>query len=325
MHSKRIRTSLVAGAGVLGMVALSACGAAETDSSGSGDGGGVDKVTLAVPSWVGAQANTAVAAKLLEDEMDIEVTQQQMDEPVAFDALNSGKAQAIMEDWGGVPKKEELYVEEKKTVVPAGDLGVEGHIGWFVPKYYAEENPEVLDYKNLNDFADDFKTSESGDKGQFIGAAPSYTSYDEELIKNHDLDFKVLPTGSEAAQLKEIQRLFDAKKPFISYWWEPQWMNATIEMVEVELPEYEEGCNEPAEQTECGYQTLMLKKFFNKDFDENGGEAAEFLRNFEWTTDDQNEVAKMIAGEEMDPADAAAEWIAANEDVWKQWIPESAK
>ncbi|MDK1472764.1 ABC transporter substrate-binding protein [Streptomyces sp. 549] len=323
MHSKRIRTSLVAGAGVLGMVALSACGAAETGGTSSGGEGGVKKVTLAVPSWVGAQANVAVAAKLLEDELDITVTQQQMDEPVAFDALNSGKAHAIMEDWGGVPKKEKLYVEDKKTVVKGGDLGVEGHIGWFVPKYYADENPEVLDYKNLNKLAKDFKTSESGDKGQFIGAAPSYTSYDEQLIKNHKLDYKILPTGSEAAQLKEISRLYKAKEPFLTYWWEPQWMNADIDMVEVKLPDYEPGCNDPAEKTECGYETLMLQKYLNADFAKNGGDAAEFLKNFEWTTEDQNEVAKMIAGEDMDPADAAAKWIEANEDTWKKWLPAS--
>ncbi|WP_340558685.1 glycine betaine ABC transporter substrate-binding protein [Streptomyces sp. GSL17-111] len=323
MSRTPIRTSLIAGAGVLGL-ALSAC-AAETDgdSAAGGDGGGAKEVTIAVPSWVGAQANAAVAAHVLEEEMDVKVDIKQMDEPVAFDALHGGKADALLEDWGGVPKKEELYVEEKKTVVAGGDLGVTGHIGWFVPKYFADENPEVLNYENLNDFVDDFKTSESGDKGQFIGAAPSYTTYDKHLIKNHDLDYKILPTGSEAAQLKEIQRLYEAEEPFLTYWWDPQWMNAQIEMVEVELPEYTEGCNEPAEKTECGYDTLMLQKYFNADFVENGGEAAEFLKNFQWSTEDQNEVASMIAGEGMAEEDAAAEWAAEHEDVWKAWLPKS--
>ncbi|MGP3982029.1 ABC transporter substrate-binding protein [Streptomyces sp. KR80] len=311
--------SLVAGAGVLGMVALSACGAAKTDAGADG----AKEVTFAVPSWVGAQANVAVAAKLLEDELDVTVNQKQMDEPVAFDALNSGKADAIMEDWAGVPDKEKLYVEQKKTVVKGGDLGVEGHIGWYVPKYYADKHPEVLDYKNLNKLKDDFKTSESGDKGQFLGAAPSYTSYDKELIANHKLDFKVLPSGAEAAQLKEIQRLYQAKKPFLTYWWQPQWMNAQIKMVEVKLPEYTEGCNEPKEQTKCGYETLMLQKYLNADFAKDGGAAAELVKNFEWTTEDQNEVAKMIAGDDMSPEDAAAKWIAENKSTWEKWLPKS--
>ncbi|MBW1596596.1 ABC transporter substrate-binding protein [Streptomyces sp. JJ38] len=322
MSRAPIRTSLIAAVGVMGL-AVSAC-AAETDTdTGSSSGGGATEVTIAVPSWVGAQANAAVAKHVLEEELGVDVTLRQMDEPVAFDALDSGKADAILEDWGGVPEKERQYVEEKGTVVAGGGLGVEGHIGWFVPKYFADENPEVLDYKNLNDFVDDFKTSESGDKGQFIGAAPSYTSYDKHLIKNHGLNYDILETGSEAAQLKDMERLYKAKEPFLTYWWDPQWMNAEIEMVEVKLPEYTEGCNEPAEKTECGYPTQMLQKYFNADFAENGGDAAEFLKNFEWKTEDQNEVARMIAGEGMSEEDAAAEWVADNEDVWKKWLPKS--
>ncbi|MBW1601400.1 ABC transporter substrate-binding protein [Streptomyces sp. JJ66] len=311
MHSKPLRTSVIAGAGLAGLL-LSSCSAESNE------------VTIAVPSWVGAQANAAVAGQLLEDELGVDVEQKQMDEPVAFDALHSGKADAILEDWGGVPKKEKKYVEETKTVTAGGDLGVTGHIGWFVPKYFADENPEVLDYRNLNDFAGDFKTSESGDQGHFIGAAPSYTTYDKHLVKNLDLDYKVIPTGSEAAQLKEIQRLYDAEEPFLTYWWDPQWMNAEIEMVEVKLPEYTEGCNEPAEETACGYETLPLQKYFNADFAENGGDAAEFLKNFQWTTEDQNEVARMIAGEDMSPEDAASQWIADHEDVWKKWLPKES-
>ncbi|MFR9676244.1 glycine betaine ABC transporter substrate-binding protein [Streptomyces sp. TR02-1] len=313
-NTKRIGTTLVAGAGVLGMLAVSGC-AAETDTAG-----GSDTVTLAQPSWVGAQANVAVAAKLLEDEVGADVDVQQLDEPAAFDALHSGKADAILEDWAGVPEKEELYVEKKKTVVPGGDLGVEGHIGWYVPKYYADKHPDVTNYKKLNKYWKDFQTSESGGKGQFLGAAPSYTTHDQELIDSHDLNFKIVPTGSEAAELKEIKRLYDAKKPFIGYWWQPQWMNAEIEMVEVELPKYEDGCLDEKPIT-CGYDTLMLQKYLNADFEKNGGDAAQFLKNFEWTTEDQNKVAQMIAGEDMDPEDAAAKWIKENKSTWQEWMP----
>ncbi|MDT0380481.1 ABC transporter substrate-binding protein [Streptomyces sp. DSM 42041] len=314
-HSKRIRTTVLAGTAVVGMLGMSAC-AAKTDTGG----GGGESVTLAQPSWVGAQANVAVAAKLLEEEMGYDVEVKQLDEPAAFDALHSGNADALLEDWGGVPKKEKLYVEEKKTVVNGGDLGVEGHIGWFVPKYYADKHPEVKNWKGLKKLWQDFKTSESGGKGQFLGAAPSYTTHDKELIDSLDLNFKIVPTGSEAAELKEIKRLYDAKKPFVGYWWQPQWMNAEIDMVEVELPPYEDGCLEE-KPIKCGYDTLMLQKYFNADFEKDGGEAAQFLKNFAWETEDQNKVAQMIAGEGMDQEDAAAKWIKSNKSTWEQWIP----
>lgn len=314
-NSKRIRTTVLAGAAAAGMLGMSAC-AAETDAGG----GNSDKVTLTQPSWVGAEANVQVAAKLLEDELGYDVEIKSLDEPAAFDALHSGGADAILEDWAGVPKKEKLYVEDKKTVASGGGLGVEGHIGWFVPKYYADKHPEVKNWKGLKENWKDFQTSESGGKGQFLGAAPSYTTHDKELIKSLGLNFKIVPTGSEAAELKEIKRLYDAKKPFVGYWWQPQWMNAEIEMVEVELPPYEEGCLE-TKPIKCGYDTLMLKKFFNADFEKNGGEAAQFLKNFSWTTEDQNKVAQMIAGEGMEGEEAAAKWIEDNKSTWEKWLP----
>jgi glycine betaine/proline transport system substrate-binding protein len=317
MKKRQIRTTLVAGIGIVGALSLSACGAADTSSGGGKD----DKVVLAEPSWVGAQANAAVVKKLMEDELDVQVEAKQMDEPVAFDALDSGKADAILEDWHGVPKKQKKYVEEKKTVVSGGDLGVVGHIGWFVPKYYADKHPDVLDYKNLNKYYKDFRTSESGDKGHFIGAAPSYSQHDKGLIKNFGLKFKHIPSGAEAAQLKEIQRLYDAKKPFLTYWWEPQWMNNKIDMVEVKLPKHTPGCEIPESKAECGYETNQLEKFLNKDFADGNSEAAQFIKNFKWTTKDQNEVAGDIAGKKMKPEDAAEKWIKANKSTWEKWIP----
>lgn len=316
-YSKRIRTSIIAGLGAASMVALSACGAADTKSSG-----GADEVTITVPSWVGARANAEVAKKLLEDEVGVKkVELQQLDEPIAWDALNNGKADAILEDWDGQPKKQKLYIDQKKTVVKGGDLGVTGHIGWYVPKYYADKHPEILDYKNLNKFAKDFKSNRSGDKGEFIGAAPSYTTYDEFLIKNHKLNFKIKDTGNEAAQIKEIQRKYAAKEPFISYWWEPLWANADMEMVEVKLPAFKEGCNEPETKTECGYANTPLQKYFNADFAKDGGDAAEFLKNFKWTTEEQNEVAMSIAKDKMSGEAAAEKWIKDNKATWEKWLP----
>lgn len=316
-RNQRIRTSVLAGVGALSMVALSACSAADTKSSGS-----ADEVTITVPSWVGARANAEVAKKLLEDEVGVKkVELQQLDEPIAWDALNNGKADAILEDWDGQPKKQKLYIDQKKTVVKGGDLGVTGHIGWFVPKYYADKHPEILDYKNLNKFAKDFKSNRSGGKGEFIGAAPSYTTYDEHLIKNLKLNYKIKDTGNEAAQIKEIQRKYAAKEPFISYWWEPLWANADMDLVEVKLPEFKEGCNEPESATKCGYANTPLQKYFNADFAKDGGKAAEFLKNFKWTTEEQNEVAMSIAKDKMSGEAAAEKWIKGNKATWEKWIP----
>ncbi len=317
----RPRLTRVAGAAVvvLGLTGVSACGAADTGSSSSKGSSG--KVTIAVPSWVGAEANGAVAKYILENELDTKAELKQLDESVAFDALHSGKVDAIMEDWGGAPKKVQLYVEENKSVVEGGDLGVVGHIGWFVPKYLADKHPDITDWKNLNKYKDLFKTAESGNKGQLLEGSPSYTTNDDAIIKNLDLEYKTVYAGSEAAQITQIRENYKAKKPFISYWWTPQWLNADIDLVEVKLPEHKEGCDADPEKVDCAYPETPLQKYFNADFAEKGGDAAKFLKNFKWTAEEQNEVAAMIAGEKMSSEAAAEKWVKANKDVWEKWLP----
>ncbi|MEU3146941.1 ABC transporter substrate-binding protein [Streptomyces sp. NPDC006999] len=317
---KNLLRAATATAAVLAVTGLSACGAAKTDSSSSS--GGSDTVTIAVPSWVGAEANGAVAKYLLENELDteVEVELTQLDESVAIDGLNSGKVDAVLEDWGGAPDKIKRYVEGKKSVVEGGDLGVTGHIGWFVPKYLVDEHPDITDWENLNKYSDLFRTAESGNKGQLLEGSPSYTTNDDAIIENLDLDFKTVYAGSEAAQITQIKEDYKAKKPFITYWWTPQWLNAQVDLVEVKLPEYKEGCDADPKKVACGYAQTPLQKYFNADFAKDGGEAARFLKNFNWTAEQQNEVAAMIADKKMSSAKAAETWAKANEDVWKAWL-----
>ncbi|GAA2955147.1 ABC transporter substrate-binding protein [Streptomyces enissocaesilis] len=317
-NTRKLRTA-TACAAALGLLALSGCTAAETGRSSVV--GGTKTVRLTVPSWVGAQANTAVAAYLLEEELGYTVRTQQMGEVLAWDALSRGNIDGILEDWGH-PEEEKRYVDTKKTVVRGGDLGVTGHIGWFVPKYYADKHPDVTDWRNLNKYAEDFRTAESGGKGELLEGSPDYVTNDDAIIKNLKLDLKTTYAGSEASQITAMQKYAEAKKPFLTYWWTPQWLNAEIDMVEVKLPEYEEGCDAVPEKTACGYPKTPLQKFFNADFAKNGGEAAEFLKNFRWTTEQQNEVALMIADEKMAPEAAAEKWVEANESTWKAWMPE---
>ncbi|MFC7468506.1 glycine betaine ABC transporter substrate-binding protein [Actinomadura keratinilytica] len=154
----------------------------------AGDG---KSVTLSLQSWVGAQANVAVAQYLLEHELGYRVDTVQIDEVPAWDALSQGRVDAILEDWGH-PEEEKRYVEEKKTITAAGDVGVTGHIGWFVPAYFAKKHPDVTHWKNLNKYADQLRTPESGGKGQLMDGSPSYVTNDKALVKNLDLDYQVV-------------------------------------------------------------------------------------------------------------------------------------
>ncbi|MDX3484321.1 ABC transporter substrate-binding protein [Streptomyces sp. ID05-18] len=322
MNRSRTRL-LVALASAGALLATAGCGAADMTKQASpfAAPAGVRTVTLSVQSWVGAQANVAVAEQLLKEELGYRVDLVQTDEVPAWDALSQGRVDAILEDWGH-PDQEKLYVDGKKTIVRGGDLGVTGHIGWYVPKYWADKHPDVTDWKNLDTYADELKTAESGGKGQLMDGSPSYVTNDVALVKNLDLDYKVVFAGSEAAQITQIQQFAKEKKPFLSYWYQPQWLFNEVPMVEVKLPEYTDACaaKDPAD-IDCAYPTTPLQKFLNADFAERGGEASAFLKKFHWSEKDQNEVSEMIASQKLAPQEAAERWIERHPDVWKKWLP----
>ena len=305
-------------------LALAGCTSGGTGSSQSagtssepGTGG---TVNIAINPWVGYEANAAVVAYLLENELGYTVEKKDLKEDVSWQGFETGEVDVIIEDWGH-PELEAKYVDTDKVAQVAGETGNVGIIGWYVPGWMAEEYPDITDYNNLNKYAELFKTSESGDLGQFLGSDPSYVQYDEALVENLGLDFKVIFSGGEAATITAYQQAQAEKKPLIGYFWDPQWLHSQIPLVRVNLPEYTAGCDADLEKVACDYPETPLKKIVSTKFATEGGKAYELVKNFSWTNEDQNAVSDMITNQDMSAEEAAEKWITENEDVWKAWIP----
>ena len=277
-------------------------------------------VNIAVNPWVGYTADAAVVAYVLKEKMGYTVVQKDLKEDVSWQGFESGEVDVILENWGH-PDLEKIYITDKKVAVDAGQTGNVGIIGWYVPKWFADEHPDVVDVANLNKYADLFKTSESGDKGQFLGTDPSYVQYDEALVKNLNLNFKVIFTGSENATIEAIKQAVAQKKPLLFYWWDPHWLNSQVELTRIKLPAYTPGCDADKEKVACDYPETPLNKIISTKFQSTGGDAAKMIQKFSWTNADQNSVADAITNKGMTPEAAAKEWVDAHESAWKAWLP----
>ncbi|GAA2622766.1 ABC transporter substrate-binding protein [Streptomyces vastus] len=312
-----------AGIAALGLT-LTACGGAtvEDSSSGSDSSGGSGKCgtfNLAVNPWVGYEANAAVVAYVAEQDLGCKVVQKDLKEEIAWQGFGTGEVDAVIENWGHDDLKKK-YITDQKTAVDAGPTGNEGLIGWYVPPWLAKEHPEVTDWKNLNKFAAEFKTSESGGKGQLLDGDPSFVTNDEALVKNLKLDFKVVYAGSETALIQAFRKAEKDKEWMIGYFYEPQWFMSEVPLVKVKLPDYKEGCDADAEKVACDYPVYKLDKIVSKKFTESGSPAYDLVKNFTWTNEDQNTVAKYIAVDKMAPEAAAKKWVEANRDKVDAWI-----
>ena len=303
------------------LVAFVGLGAAVAACSGGG-GATSEVVDIAINPWVGYTSNAGVIGNLLEKQLDFKVEYKDLTEQVSWEGFESGEIDAIVENWGHADLAK-TYITDKKVAVDAGSTGVPGVIGWFVPPWMAEQYPDITDWNNLNKYADLFKTSESGGKGQLLDGDPSYVTNDVALVKNLKLNYEVVVGGSEAALIESFRKAEQNKTPLLAYFYSPQWFLNEVKLVKVNLPPYTDGCDADPEKVACDYPPYDLNKVISKNLEDKAPKAAQLIKNFKWTAEDQNTVSNYIANDNMSYQDAGAKWVADNEAKWKAWIPAS--
>ena len=317
------RTQALAFVAVVSALALSACGGGSIENTAEPTGGeDCGDVNMAVNPWVGYEADAHVVGYVAETKLGCTISYKDLDEQVSWKGFGNGSVDVVIENWGH-PELQQKYMTDQGgdgTAVDAGLTGNDGVIGWYVPPWMAEEYPDITDWNSLNKYADLFKTSESGDAGTLYDGDPGFVTNDEALVKNLDLNFKVVYAGSETALIEAFRNAEENKTPMIGYFYEPQWFLAEVPLVKVDLPKYTEGCDANPEKVACDYPPYPLNKVVSSSFAESGSPAYDLVANFTWTNDDQNLVAKYIAEDQMDPDEAAQKWVDENPDKVDAWL-----
>ena len=316
------RRRWAAGAALLSLLAPAACGtapAAITAPPGVARSA-CGPVSIAVNPWVGYAANVAVVSYLLKQELGCTVVEKELTEEASWQGLGSGAVDVILENWGHDDLKK-TYIDDRKVAVELGLTGNKGVIGWYVPPWLAQAHPDILDWRNLNDYAALFRTGRSGGKGQLLGGDPSFVTNDAALIRNLELDYTVVYAGSEEALIAAFAKAQADKTPLIGYFYTPQWLLSQIKLVHIPLPLYRPGCDADPQTVACDYQPYDLDKIARKAFVDSGSPAADLVKNFRWTNDDQNAVARDITVKKLSRDEAAKRWLDAHRSTWQQWMP----
>jgi len=331
MRKALSRSAIPTAALAVAALVLAGCGGGKVgSSSGSGGSasGGASKpcgtVNLADNAWVGYEANLAVVAYVLKNKLGCNVNVKHINEQVSWQGFATGQVDAILENWGhdDLAKK---YITDQKVAQDAGSTKVQGIIGWFVPPWMPKKYPDITDWKNLNKYASLFKTSESGGKGQLLDGDPSYVTNDGALVKNLKLNFKVVYAGSEAALITAFRAAEKNQKPLIGYFYTPQWFNSEVPLVHIPLPPYTPGCDKDAAKVACDYPPYDLNKIVSSKFASSGSPAYTVIKNFTWTNEDQNLVAKSIAVDKLSDDDAAKKFLDAHADLVTAWLAGTGK
>jgi glycine betaine/proline transport system substrate-binding protein len=281
-------------------------------------------VVLNENSWVGSTANVYVIKNVLESKLKckVKVTNITEGQP-SLQAMADGKIDVVMEDWQNFPG---TPYEKNKSVIDLGGNGITGVIGWYIPRYLLQQYPQFKTWKGLKGKEDVFKSPESGSQGMFLGGDPSYVQKDRALIKGLGLNLKHVVAGAEPAQVARWSQLYKQKKPVIFYWYDPQYLNAQYDLVQVQLPKRFAGCQDDEKKGgdpkkyACAYPSYRLDKLVSSKFMKSNSPALKVVRNFTWTSADQNFVANLISGKRMPKDKAAAEWVKAHSKQVNAWL-----
>jgi glycine betaine/proline transport system substrate-binding protein len=299
-------------------------GAATTAGGGDGTAASGDKETINIVAnaWTASALNAEIAKQLIENELGYPVEVVAIDENAMFTGLSDGSLDVALELWpSGVTPDEQAFIDDG-TVVNIGELGAIGKIGWFVPQYVIDEHPDLATWEGFADPANAalFATAETGDLGRFLGTDPSYSQYDEAIIANLGLPFKVVFSGSEPATVAELDARVAANEPIVMYWWTPTAAVAKYNLVNVALPEYSEECYADTAAIDCDYPEDVLVKVASSQLADKAPDVQAFLEKFTITTDDQLSMLPLVEIDGEDASDVAAQWITDHEDVWSAWL-----
>ncbi len=307
------------------LISTTAAGALALAFAAAGPANAAGVLNSAVNDWTGGAVMCEIVHQIVENEMDFKVKRIVMPSgPGRDEAIKSGDLDYGCELWPSYSVSNTQYVKEfggDGSIIKLGDSGVVGVSSYYVPRYLVEGDdapaPDLKTWENMNQYADLFKTLETGDKGRLLGCpAASWQCEDSARMEALGLNYEAVELGSEAAHWAEMQAAYKRKEAFIAYAWEPHWIHAALDLVKVQLPEHSED-KWPA----TGWATDVTYNYGNPEFVEKNPEIAELITNFELTNEMQAPLilAIDVDGREMD--EVVSEWLDNNEDMWKAWLP----
>jgi len=153
------------------------------------------------------------------------------------------------------------------------------------------------------------ESSDAANIKEIVGIEPGSGTMEiaQETLDAYDLDLDLTPS-SEPAMLTELQSAIENEEPIVVTLWQPHWMFTAYDLKFLEDPKETLGAAE------------NIHTMVRTGLEEDQASAYELLDNFYWEVDDMNEVmAKFGQDENVEPREAAEEWIEDHPDKVDTW------
>jgi len=294
--------------------ALSAFGAVTAASA-------ADPIKIAVNEWTGQHLSAHIAGSVLE-KMGMEVEYVTAGAVPQFAGIAEGSLHFNPEIWTN--NVGEIYPKavESGDIVVVGELGLAPSEGWFYPPYMEEKCPGLPSYEALYDCAQAFAAAETFPNGRLITYPADWGTRSKDLVTALDIPFQPVAGGSEGAMIAEMKSAVAAEQPMLMMFWEPHWVHAEIDLNLVEWDKATADCESGPGQERgdaCGFAQAKINKIVSANFEEDYPKAFAFIGKYELSNEVQNALIQKVDQDGMEVEEAVEEWLAANEETWKEW------
>ncbi len=285
-----------------------------------------EPIKLAVNEWTGQHISTHVAGEILKT-MGYNVEYVTAGYYPQMQAMEDNTVSATLEIWSSNIGEHYDNALASGKVVEIGDLGLEPVESWYFNAAAKEKCPGLPSYEALKGCAEVFANAETFPQGRLVDYPADWGTTNVDRLKGFELDFTSAPAGSEGALIAEIQGAEARQEPLLVMFWQPHWVHAVVDLELVELPPYEDGCNEdasvgvnPNATWDCDWQRGYIKKMAWKGMQDKWPAAYKMLQAYTLENGDQIPMMNQIDKEGGKLETVVAEWIASNEAKWKPWV-----
>ncbi len=256
-------------------------------------------VELVYVEWSSEVASTNVAKAVLQEKMGYNVEITPVSAAAMWEAVASGNQDGMVAAW--LPTTHKNYLDElKDQVIDLGPNLVGTRIGLVVPIYV-----DIDSIADLNLYPEKFG-------GEIIGIDPGagIMSTTEKAMKEYDLEknFKLVE-GSGATMTGALANAIQRDEWVVVTGWTPHWKFSRWDLKYLQDPKKVYGGEEE------------IHTIVRKGLEEDMPKVYRFLDNFNWTTEEMQQVM-LWNTEESKPYENAKKWVNQNTEKVQQWIPE---
>ena len=285
-----------------------------------------DPIKLTLHDWTGQLITTNIMAEVLK-QAGYTVELVQADYLAQFAGLKTGDLHVAMEMWETTGRQAIDEAVATGDVENVGETGMQAIEEWWYPIYMKEKCPGLPNWEALKECGEAFSTPETAPNGRYLGGPVTWGGFDEERVEALELPFEVVHAGTDAALFAELESAYQRQAPIILWIYAPHWSQTKYEGEWIEFPPYEKACYEdpawgvnPDATHDCAKPRGPVWKVAWSGVKDKWPGAYKAIQAF---SVDNDEMGQMIAKVDLDGQTVeavVAEWMAANEDRWRQWI-----